>query len=806
MQTVEVESQQQLKHNQQKRERILLSDLSAVALLKDLSKTELKLIGSRMKLRQAKPGVDLLVQGQPVPAVYFIRDGLVDVLVNGDRVAQRGPMDSLGEMSCLSGEASASATVRTVTPCQVWRVERRDFMDVVNAIPALRSMMFNTITARLQTLSHRFSEILKHIPHGIIKINLDGTITDEFSSRCIDYLGVTHLSGTALGTLLFSDNESLRQKWDETIRSFSHQPGSSINDRLKQLPDEVNYRHPDGTPRVFNLFYHLTANDQGDATGLDIGIDDVTQSRFYQSELSSFHNMVTNLEQLLIMIDTGTGLIIQETISHSQLGQIHFPAWNNLKGKNFNHTILKQQDSEQLAHFQRWLTMLDNDFVLQSMPVQELMELSPSFAFETAQGKVMELTFALNPGNTGSYGEILGKFEFLEAEEEPLPLQYSTMELMEEVMAADAEHQSGLSEALSEMQTSLEIAQTQMATPNTLAINHTQTAGLIHSVKGLAQSFGLSTVAQSAHDVEDALGEARTSGQNPEKIDQLKTVFKSLLSLIVVSKSLSNTEETKDLGHCRNREPEIRIPLNRFKEIRRKLDDFLETSNSTGLPNGNSAPLISLRNDMETLEMVNLNIVFPRLQRIVTDTAKLLNKQVELKIIEKTPMLLDMQIGHLLGTCLIQLVKNAVYHGIEPGGDRRFLGKPEKAIIEIILMKNGEQLVICVKDDGKGVNLQKTLDQAIQLRLLDAATAEHLRMNQQKKNILALLFEPGFSTAGSVSLISGRGVGMSMIKEEIEDIGGTVSIDSTENKGTTVGLTVPLDLKETEILKKAGVK
>jgi CRP-like cAMP-binding protein/signal transduction histidine kinase len=801
MQVANVDNQEQLKQAQQNRERVLVKDLSAVSLLKDLSSAELRLIGSRMKLRQLKAGTALLVQGKPVESVFFIRKGLVDILVNNDRVAQRGSMDSLGEMSCLSGEGNASATARAVTPGQVWMISRRDFMDVVNAIPSLRSMMFNTITSRLQTLSHRFSEILKHIPHGIIKIDLQGIITDEFSSRCTDYLGINHLAGKNLGTLLFADSTALNEKWDHALRLFKDNSQTNINDRLNRLPDEVNYRHPDGNLHVFKLFYHLTADEKGLVNGLDIGIDDVTQSRHFQTELSSFQNMVTNLEQLLIMIDTDTGLIIQETLSHSQLGQYHFPTWNNLKGKNVVSAILNHQDSEQLDHFQRWLKMLGEPFLLQSMSQEELIDLAPKFAFKTMQEDVMELSFMLNPRTSGTYSEVLGKFELLEeAEEDSQPFQYSTMELMEEVMTAEAEHQSGLSEALNEMQISLEIVQTQMAPPNTLATHKAQIAGLIHSVKGLAQSFRLSTIAEAAHAVENALSDALKSGQNPDLISQFTTSFKSLLSLIVVSKSLCNTEEAKDLGNCRDREAEIRIPLTHFQQIKQKLDSLVKDTAQEANPNSATSTLLQLRNEMDSLEMIKLSVVFSRLQRIVTDTAKLLDKPVEFKISEKSSILINIQIGHVLSTCLIQLIKNAVYHGIEAPGERRFLEKPEKAIIELIVLKNVDKLILCVKDDGKGINLQRTLEQAVHLDLLDTATAEHMRLNGQKSNILALLFEPGFSTAGSVSLISGRGVGMSMIKDEIENLGGTITIDSKENKGTSVSLTVPIVPGDVKVL------
>ncbi|MFH2133457.1 MAG: ATP-binding protein [bacterium] len=777
----------------------VIKKIRTVPLFKELDDIELNLIGDHLHLKHKEIGEDILIQGEPVSAVYIIRQGLVDILVNNDRVAQRGAMDSLGEMSCLSGEATASASARAVTPCQVWEIDRQTFLSVVDTIPALRLKMFQTITGRLQSLSHRFSEILKHIPHGIIKINLDGLITDEFSSRCIDYLGITQLAGRRLSELLFADSNPLADKWDKAIQAFASDNTESLTTKLKRLPDEVTYRHPDGDTRIFRLFYHITTDGSEQTTGFDIGIDDVTQSRAYQSELSSFQNMLSKLEQLLVLIETETGLIIQETFSHSQVGQMHFPAWKNLKGKNILQTILISQPRDQQDHFQRWLKMLGDPFMLETMNREELTDLAPGFTFETVLGKVMELSFTLNLSKTRTYSEVLGKFRFMDTEEKTPEFQYSTMKLMEEVMAAEAEHHANLSEALNEMQISLEIAQSHMTTPHSLAMNHPLIAGLIHSVKGMGQSFGLDTIATASHEVEDCLAESIKNIDQPAASGHLTTAFKALLSLLVVSKSLCHTEETRDLGLSRSREPEFRISLKRFQQIKQTVNRLLDDRHNGNRHHGDGGTLLKLKNELSALEKVKLNTVFPRLQRIITDTARLLNKQVVFKVIAKTPVLVNLLILHRLSSCLIQLVKNAVYHGIETPSERRLLGKPGKAQIELIIMQNSDNLVICVTDDGKGVQLEKTVARALQLNLIDPSTADQMRQKLPRDQILALLFEPGFSTASSMTLISGRGVGMSLIKTEMEALGGTVSIESRENSGTRVCLQVPVTLGEKTI-------
>lgn len=769
-----------------------LKPLKRVPTFKALKQEELKRLASKMVLRRKGVDVDLLVQGEPVPAVYIIKKGRVDVLVNGDRVAQRGVMDSLGEMSCLSGEKTASATVRTITPCLVWEIDRQSFMAVIRDIPSLQTMLNATITKRLNTLSHRFSEILKHIPHGIVKIDLNGTITDEFSSRCTDYLGISNLNGRKLGDILFAGDPPLTDQWNRLIQSFDGQNTDDLLPGLKRLPEELAYQHPDGEARVFRLAYHLTVDAQGAVNGIDIAIDDITQRRWFQDELSSFQNLMVSMEQMLIMVDCQTGLIIQETITQSHLGQMHFPAWKHLKGKNIVDSVLKQQDAETKAHFSRWLNMLGESFILETMNRDEVLELAPLFVFETVTGEVVQLSFTLKQDDDGTYSEILGKFEFLADEPDEEGNRVPTMVLMEEVVAAEAEHQSALSEALNEMQISLEYAQSQMATPSALVTNHRKVAGLFHSVKGLAQSFGISTIATAAHELEDALEESMKSGNHPDILAMLIPAYKSLLSLIVVSKSLTGTEHTRDLGHCRSRDPEIRMSMDQFNTVKADMEILMANIPAASVA-GDLAPAVKrLREAFSSMELMPLARVFPRLERIVTDTASLLNKQVVFDITEKKPVHLSLPISHLLSTCLIQTVKNALYHGVESPAERKLQGKPEKSRIELVVNSNSDRVFISVKDDGRGIKTDKILDRALQLNLVDQQTAEQLRAENRRTEILSFIFHPGFSTAGSVSMISGRGVGMSLIKTEVESVGGEVKINSLENRGTELLLSLPV--------------
>ena len=766
--------------------------LQTIPLFSGLGPADLRLITRRLNLHYIDADRDLLIQGQNVPMVYIIKEGVVDVLVNEDRVAQRGSMELVGEMSCLSGENPASATVRTVTPCQIWEIGRESFLEIVDNIPDLRLLLFTTLTGRLRQLTHRFSEILKHIPHGIVKIDPQGVITDEFSSRCADYLGINQLSGHNLGALLLSDDQNLHQRWEQVIESLPSLDDASLSEGLDQLPSEICYPHPQGRNRFLKMFYHALKDEHGRFSGLDIGFEDVTQSRQFQLELLSFQKLLTNLEQLLVLFETDTGRVIQETISQTRLGQTHFPSWKRINGQNVRETILHGQAPELLLHFDRWLNMLKNPYSLQSMSIEELVELAPRFPFETAAGKVTELVFSINTHKPGDCRHVLGRFEFIKTESSETAPGYSSMELMEEVMAAEKESDAALYDVLNEMEISLDIARSKLTSAGSVTQNHREIARLVHSIKGLGQSFGLSSIVNASHEVEDVLSQVKDNDLNPEVSGNLIQAFKSLLALIVIAKSLCNPEKEKDLGDPRFQEPEIRISLEQYQQLKNLLGEVKNAEDKyfPGTLNGDAFD--DFAHTFSALDLMDLAVVYPRLQRIVADSGKLLNKKIEFTAVENITARLTTRIGHCLATCLVQMVKNAVYHGIETAADRRFLQKPDLARVELVIDRNDNEFLISVQDDGKGINTQLVLDRAVELKLLDPKKAKKLLLADDREAIFQFLFTPRFSTAESVSLISGRGVGMDLIKTEIKALGGNVILESTEGSGTRITLEIPM--------------
>ncbi len=190
-----------------------------------------------------------------------------------------------------------------------------------------------------------------------------------------------------------------------------------------------------------------------------------------------------------------------------------------------------------------------------------------------------------------------------------------------------------------------------------------------------------------------------------------------------------------------------------------------------------------------SIRMVPVAQVFSRFPRMVRDLARKLNKKVKLVITgEETE--LDKTIIEALSDPMVHLVRNAMDHGIEPPEERKKLGKPEEGTIWLRAYNKGQGVIIEIEDDGRGIDPQKVRVKAMERGLITEEDIE--KMDDQQ--IINLIFQPGFSTADKVSEISGRGVGMDVVRTAIEQIGGSVELESTLGHGTKVILRLPLTL------------
>ncbi len=202
-----------------------------------------------------------------------------------------------------------------------------------------------------------------------------------------------------------------------------------------------------------------------------------------------------------------------------------------------------------------------------------------------------------------------------------------------------------------------------------------------------------------------------------------------------------------------------------------------------------------LRDDLMWARMLPLGEVLSRFPRNLRDLCANYNKAVDLKL-SGTGVLVDKAVLEKLYDPLMHLLRNAFDHGIEPSEVRRQQHKSERGQIEIRAYHQGSQTIIEVRDDGQGVNLQRISSRAVELDLL---TPEEVAVTPAAR-LLDLLFEPGFSTANKVSELSGRGVGLDIVRSQLRSLKGNVTVNSTPGKGTTFTLRIPLTLTIAKLL------
>lgn len=194
-----------------------------------------------------------------------------------------------------------------------------------------------------------------------------------------------------------------------------------------------------------------------------------------------------------------------------------------------------------------------------------------------------------------------------------------------------------------------------------------------------------------------------------------------------------------------------------------------------------------LQESVMQIRMLPISSSFNRFPRLVHDLCTKLGKQVELEVSgEQTE--LDKTVLEKIGDPLVHLVRNSLDHGIEGVAERRAAGKPDAGTLSLHAAHQGGNVVIVVSDDGAGLDRERILAKAVERGLVRAGE------EPSDQEVYQLIFSPGFSTVATLSDLSGRGVGMDVVRRNIHDLGGTVEIDSTLGRGTRIVIRLPLTL------------
>lgn len=237
------------------------------------------------------------------------------------------------------------------------------------------------------------------------------------------------------------------------------------------------------------------------------------------------------------------------------------------------------------------------------------------------------------------------------------------------------------------------------------------------------------------------------------------------------------------------------ILMNLFEELvidRGRLEQISQELNNPELQETvekMSRITVDLQNIVLNMRMVPVETVFNRFPRMVRQLARDLGKKAKLEIVGAETEL-DRTVIDEIGDPLVHLIRNAVDHGIEKPEERKAKGKKEEGTVLLKAYHSGNHVFIEISDDGAGINRDKVLKKAIQKGVVNEQTAATLT----DKQVYELIFASGFSTADKISDVSGRGVGLDVVKNTIESLGGSVSIESKEGEGSTFSIQLPLTL------------
>jgi len=270
-------------------------------------------------------------------------------------------------------------------------------------------------------------------------------------------------------------------------------------------------------------------------------------------------------------------------------------------------------------------------------------------------------------------------------------------------------------------------------------------------------SQGPAEATESGEGGEGIAGKVQTIRVNVDTLEHLMTM---------VSELVLTRNQLLEIARRNAEDHGYKVPLQRLSQVTAELQDGV----------------------MKT-RMQPIGNAWQKLPRVVRDLSNELSKKIEL-VMQGADTELDRQVLEVIKDPLTHMVRNSADHGIESPAERRAAGKPEKGVIRLNAYHEGGSITIEISDDGKGLNYAAIRKKAVERAIVSESEIERMSDAQVAK----FIFHPGFSTAAAVTSVSGRGVGMDVVKTNIELIGGTVDIRSEPGRGTTFTIKIPLTL------------
>ncbi|ALE17353.1 Signal transduction histidine kinase CheA [Altererythrobacter epoxidivorans] len=359
----------------------------------------------------------------------------------------------------------------------------------------------------------------------------------------------------------------------------------------------------------------------------------------------------------------------------------------------------------------------------------------------------------------------------------------------------------------------------------------------VHTVKGNCGFFDFPRLEALSHAAEDALSDVRADRRVPDSqlvsavlaiIDRIAAMVDAieagedfpeggddrLIEALAegadeIALVAHETEDgsSADEGGARQRsagaQRTIRLPVELLDRVMSGVSDMVLARNDLGhrLSQAGAQPsidgpferlssiLTDVRDAVTRMRMQRIEHLYGALPRLVRDLSAELGKQVLIDL-EGGDVEMDREMIEMIRDPMTHIIRNAIDHGIERPADRLRSGKREMGILSIAARQSGNRITIMVSDDGRGLDTDKIAAKAISSGLMH----ESDRDNLDREQILQFVFEPGFSTAESVSAVSGRGVGLDVVRDNLERVGGKIEVDSRPGEGTMFLLQLPLTL------------
>ncbi len=319
-------------------------------------------------------------------------------------------------------------------------------------------------------------------------------------------------------------------------------------------------------------------------------------------------------------------------------------------------------------------------------------------------------------------------------------------------------------------------------------------SGILHGVPELTavqvRRLALDAPVEAKEQEVPPAGET-VSGTSPDGRPSRRDASQTLIEKHLPGRATTVRVDTRVLDELINIVGELIISRDSLLQVARTIEDEALHRSLDRL----DFMVRGFRDTIMAVRMMPLEVITDRLPRIVRDLSHKWGKQISFEILGQG-IELDRAILEELGDVLVHLVRNAIDHGVESIEDRRAAGKPPKATVRIVAGREQDWVWISVEDDGRGMVPEDIFRTAAEKGLIDPSAGEGMG----RQEMLMLVCLPGLSTAGKVSDISGRGVGMDVVKSKVESFGGSLQIDSTPGKGTVTTLRLPLTLAIVHIL------